>query len=366
MTPYIFCEPFAGSAAVTYFLLGAKPPISYLGSKSGYAPTIAACLGLSPRQRPAGIVLGEVGPMAAVHAVLGGATGSAAEVAGMALVAGWSFRGGKDDTTFDPSRAIPDPDGKRRALTLEGLAGRSAALPHPRAAEVAAIIRGWAGEEPRLLWERLRREGWPSLMPVPGGRWLGPEGVGEVARWVWSASQSHRPAQPESGLYVRTSGAQNVDTLTTAARLAALPPFPPLAVWQGSADALALPNDLSGWVVYLDPPYLGDGSRKITGYPHGTCSRETVVRLARAWSERGATVAISECVGLAGDLGAGWHEVEITHGRRGQKRTFSVQKAEWLTMNRPSQHVSHRGEGTFDDWLLWAQSNTEQGERLHA
>jgi site-specific DNA-adenine methylase len=27
---YIFCEPFAGSAALTYFLLGAKPPISYL------------------------------------------------------------------------------------------------------------------------------------------------------------------------------------------------------------------------------------------------------------------------------------------------------------------------------------------------
>jgi hypothetical protein len=58
--------------------------------------------------------------------------------------------------------------------------------------------------------------------------------------------------------------------------------------------------------------------------------------------------------------------VDISHGRKGQKRTFSVQKAEWLTMNRPSQHVSHRGEGTFDDWLLWAQSNTEQGERLHA
>jgi site-specific DNA-adenine methylase len=100
-------------------------------------------------------------------------------------------------------------------------------------------------------------------------------------------------------------------------------------------------------VVYADPPYLGDGSRKITGYPHGTCSRETVVRLAREWSERGATVAISECVGLAGDLGAGWHEVEITHGRKGQKRSFSVQQSEILTMNRPPQHAPHRGQVTL-------------------
>ena len=174
-----------------------------------------------------------------------------------------------------------DPEGYAAALVADlPLAATSFALPHPRAAEVAAIIRGWAGEEPRPLWERLRREGWPSLMPVPGGRWLGPMGVEEVARWVWSATQSHRPAQPESGLYVRTSGAQNVDTLTTAARLAASPPFPPLAVWQGSADALALPADLSGWVLYIDGPYWGDGSRKITGYPHGTMSREGQIRLA--------------------------------------------------------------------------------------
>lgn len=92
------------------------------------------------------------------------------------------------------------------------------------------------------------------------------------------------------------------------------------------------------------------GTRKITGYPHGTCSRETVLRLAREWSERGAVVAISECVGLAGALGAGWYEVEISHGRKGQKRTFTKNQGsgpmaeEWLTMNRPPQHIPHRGQ----------------------
>ncbi len=348
MRPYIFCEPFAGSAAMTYFLLGAKPPISYLGSKTGFAPTIAACLGLSPRQRPAGIVLGEIGPMAAVHAVLGGAVGSAAEVAGM-MGEAWLSYGQENGAGFRTTAGGQWPD---RPPEVSTVGSRIAALPHPRAAEVAAIIRGWAGEEPRPLWERLRREGWPSLMPVPGGRWLGPQGVEEVARLLWCGVRSYKRGQPESGFKAADfpdgdnhhGGAENQPD-SPAPAVETLPAtFPPLAVWQGSADALALPSDLSGWVVYADPPYLGDGSRKITGYPHGTCSRETVVRLAREWSERGATVAISECVGLARELGAGWHEVEITHGRKGQKRTFSVQNEEILTMNRIPQHAPHRGQ----------------------
>ncbi|NBV62586.1 MAG: hypothetical protein EBR73_16275, partial [Rhodobacteraceae bacterium] len=200
----------------------------------------------------------------------------------------------------------------------------------------------------------------PSLMPVTGGRWLGPQGVEEVARLIHcamlsyvkdGAMSSYSEAAGSGIRYVDKTGREDTWRPTTpdvsATRVAATPTFPPLAVWQGSADALDLPADLSGWTVYLDPPYLGDGSRKITGYPHGTCSRETVVRLAREWSERGATVAISECVGLAGDLGAGWHEVEITHGRKGQKRTFSVQNEEILTMNRPPQHAPHRGQLTL-------------------
>lgn len=58
----IFCEPFAGSAAVTYRLLSryGKPPISYMGSKAGFSDTILACLGLRPGQGAAGVVLGDV------------------------------------------------------------------------------------------------------------------------------------------------------------------------------------------------------------------------------------------------------------------------------------------------------------------
>ena len=346
--PYIFCEPFAGSAAMSYYLLGAKPPISYLGNKQGYAPTIAACLGLSPRQRPAGIVLGEIGPMAAVHAVLGGAAGSAAEVAGYTQTGAWCYRQG------DQASGGPVLPGERRQDTR---AVAVAALPHPRAAEVAAIIRGWAGEEPRPLWERLRREGWPSLMPVPGGRWLGPVGVEEVARYIHASMlsfvkdgkmSSYSEAAGSGIKFVDKTGRGDVWRPTTpevsATRVAALPAFPPLAVWQGSADALALPADLSGWVLYIDGPYWGDGSRKITGYPHGTMSREGQIRLALDYHRRGAVVAVSESVGLEKELGNDWHEVDITSGRKGQKRTFSVQQSEWLTMNRIPCYRPHKGQ----------------------
>jgi hypothetical protein len=43
--------------------------------------------------------------------------------------------------------------------------------------------------------------------------------------------------------------------------------------------------------------------------------------------------------GLASvSLAAGWHVAELTEGRRGQKRTFSAQKREFLTMNRKPAH----------------------------
>jgi hypothetical protein len=44
-------------------------------------------------------------------------------------------------------------------------------------------------------------------------------------------------------------------------------------------------------------------------------------------------------VGLAGELGVGWWEVDITGARVGQRRTFSKQSAEWLTMNREPVEV---------------------------
>jgi len=81
-----------------------------------------------------------------------------------------------------------------------------------------------------------------------------------------------------------------------------------------------------GCVVYMDPPYRGT-----TGYGNDL-PREDVVELARRWADAGAAVYISEAEPIA-ELD-GWHSVEITSTRVGQKRTFSKQKREWVTMNR--------------------------------
>ena len=101
-----------------------------------------------------------------------------------------------------------------------------------------------------------------------------------------------------------------------------IPEAADVAAWMGT------PGDLEDCVVYMDPPYAGT-----TGYA-ATLSRDQVVRHARAYAELGATVAISEAEVVIPE----WCAVEITGGRKGQKRTFSKQQAEWVTMNREPAH----------------------------
>jgi len=329
----IFCEPFAGSAAVTYRLLSryGKPPISYMGSKAGFSDTILACLGLRPGQGAAGVVLGDVGPWAAVHACLGGATGvSAREVAGWVQMGAWAYVQGM----AGEGRVLP---GERRqdtravAVAVDRTGG-------PGAPAVANIIRSWANEEPRALWDRLKAEGWPGLLPVAGGRWMGPVDVGEVARWVVAGSLAYRQGDHAS-CFAGVGVATRPDTDGVARRIDALPTFPPLACWQGRAEDMALPDDLTGWVILADPPY-----QNTSGYPHGDCDRATVLRLVQGWSDRGAVVAVCEAEPL--DL-PGWDVVRIDHARVGAKRTFSRQQSEYLTLNRKSSHVPPLQVGLF-------------------
>lgn len=78
--------------------------------------------------------------------------------------------------------------------------------------------------------------------------------------------------------------------------------------------------------------------RKTTGYAHDL-GRAEVVALARRWAAAGATVAISEAEPIPELVAEGWYAVEITGERIGQKRVFSKQQAEWVTLNRPPAWV---------------------------
>jgi hypothetical protein len=106
--------------------------------------------------------------------------------------------------------------------------------------------------------------------------------------------------------------------------LPAIPSAADVAAWLGT------PGDLEGCIVYADPDYRGT-----TGY--GSTCREAIPGMARDFDALGAVVCISEQEPIP-EL-PGWFATEITGGRRGQKRTFSKQQQEWLTMNRPPAHT---------------------------
>ena len=298
---------------------------------------------------------------------------------------------------------------------------------------IAEIIRGWAGEEPRALWERLRAErkargpradaeGVAGFIQASGLSYV--QGVGDATGFVApgqrrqdvscqaDADRCHRLAEyavvaaSNRLIHVADDGTGELrntgdggttfggrefatapgevaarfegmayDVAAAAAAAARTMPqaqargatdgdflpriapsgvvryapdapapgmdalaraggWPPVRVTRSIptaaevADALGTPGDLSDVVVYMDPPYIGT-----TGYAHDL-GRDEVVRIAYDFDRLGAVVAISEAEVVIPD----WHAVEITGGRRGQKRTFSRQQAEWLTLNREPAH----------------------------
>jgi len=265
------------------------------------------------------------------------------------------------------------------------------------AREAASIIRGWADEDPRALWERLRAEGPPRGVDA-----------GEVARWMQTRAWCFRPGVIESGFrdpYGGFSGAAKdrgceggTDGLTCAglaSRADTLPALPATItpdarrvdprevarwvwtygrsfngtgtayrpeesskgtpVWNAHppehfADAMgdlpALPAlratitpDARGIEPGPDLPpgtvaYMDPPYVGTSGYGHDL-PRANVVALARRWAAAGATVAISEAEPVDDLTADGWSAVNITGQRVGQARTFSRQQAEWLTLSRP-------------------------------
>ena len=388
-SPGLFVELCAGTAALSLRLHkeGAKPPVSRMGSKTGYANTILHELGLYPGLKASRYLWCE-----------------------------------------------PD-DGCR--LLLETYRD------HDLATATAEIILGWKDEDPKSLWTRLRKEG-PVVAPtpreaarwtlaLPGGAWTtmppraiycGP-GHGrnrwgclpvptvadryedldelpaeitdgavdprEVARWTLALPGGAWTAMPPKAMYrgpgcylpARPKDAhlphpipnvaaryENLDTIpgeitdgavdprevarwthlvaagagmlgsyfnpehsdggwvtappeTTARRVEDLPTIPG-EITDGAVEPPLLPPNT---VVYIDPPYVNT-----TGYRHNL-GRDRVVELALAWHAAGATVCISEQEAIPELVAQGWRSVDITGKRQGQKRTFSKQKSEYLTIS---------------------------------
>ena len=233
-------------------------------------------------------------------------------------------------------------------------------------------------EVARWLWiaQRAYRQGEPqSGGPVQigdGGRWAAPledsllgastlpatittdarqVDPREVARWAtlqrWmygNAPIGHDGAKWVNGQGSQggvTFGANNFGTTkTTATGLDKAPTLP--ATITDDARAVDPPQLPPGVVVYIDPPYVNT-----TGYAHAFPRCEWLP-IVRRWVEAGALVVVSEAEPIPELMAGGWHAVEITGERKGQKRTFSKQQREWLTMSRAPAWKPSEQMGLFD------------------
>jgi hypothetical protein len=260
----------------------------------------------------------------------------------------WSFRRCEPDSGFNPGVATGEAWNADAATTADRC---------HRLAEYATIVSG----------NRLVNMAGPSLMNTGnggtrhGGEFATPVGdvaaafervAGEVAGWTALGEMAFRAGDPSSGFAPgatewgglrsgvrgemghRRPPARSLVNAAATAEESAVGGWPPVLVLPRIPEAadvaawMRTPGDLEDCVVYMDPPYAGT-----TGYA-ATLGRDEVVRHARAYAELGAVVAISEAEVVIPE----WDAVEITGGRRGQKRTFSRQQAEWLTMNRAPAH----------------------------
>lgn len=303
-----FVELFAGTAAVSLRLLGCdQPPCGYMGSKRRLAPDILHAFGLRTGQGAEAIVLCDAGPWGHVWEVLAG--GGSADVA--AVLDGWASE--------DPvalwrrlAEAQPPEGAAEHAAAFLWLQARAASTVPVWWEDARGAVMSGAGPINPRTGERYSAN--VTRSATPGGWALRMAGH----RSDLGAAQRKPPKQKGQN---RQGCGGIMSTATIARRLdriAALdwprvlitrshPTPASVAAWLGM-------KELSGVAVYMDPPYVGCTSYAVD------CPRDDVVDLARGYAEAGATVAVFEAEPLAIE---GWHAVDVTLGR----------KSEWLTMS---------------------------------
>ena len=353
----LFVEGCAGLGSMSLALQHGrhcKPPVSRMGNKAGYSLAILRVMGLRPGQGAEQYLWCE--PDAGCRALLTAYTDPALMREAAEIIRGWKdedpralwerLRAEGPIRGFDAREVgreivvkawdvkgsqgyFRGPGGmssgvhERSALTIGGASGRLDSI--AAASELARYLQVTASN--RLITLD------PSTMTNTGqggttfgGDFATPaEKVSEAAREVarWTTVQRWAMLNKDAGSF----GANNFGTTETTAngmdRIHGLP-----ATIVPDARDIHPPPLPPGCVAYFDPPYIGT-----TGYGNDL-TRAEVCEMAERWASAGAAVYISEAEPIA-DLD-GWHSVEITSTRVGQKRTFSTERGrtEWLTCNR--------------------------------
>jgi hypothetical protein len=214
---------------------------------------------------------------------------------------------------------------------------------------IAEIIRGWADEEPRALWERLKAERKARAASGSAGDVADKfeRVAGEVAAHSFLHQGSFGHKGEDAGIDTRPERQGSIVEILRDSfpRIVSNWPFvsvlPRIPSGADLSALLGTPGDLDGVVVYMDPPYVNT-----TGYLHDL-GRGAVIGHALDLSSLGATVAISEAEAIPELVAAGWYVADLTEGRKGQKRTFSKQQREYLTMTTEPRYIIPEQVGLF-------------------
>lgn len=349
----IFVELCAGSAAVTWRLLGgeyAVPPVGYMGGKRRYATAILGALGLRPGQGADGVVLVDASswgwvwkglldlevrgaacsrlrswsdkdPVQLWHELKdsGEATDPAERIAQWLWLQGRSanctpvwWEGGKFPKRVGakgnfrrlPSWRMGEKGGRaQRSICQSGTAhGRSNGLRSPvtvaeRVETIAELLASW-------------------LVLQAGGY------KGKPITWADGQWKHHGFGRPSVSSMAKNGSCYSVDRV--AGYLDDLPSRGQIAAVHGDVRDV---EPIPGAMVVFDPPYVG-----ATGY-ECALPRADVLEVAQRWANAGATVAICEAEPLELE---GWHHVDMRPVCPTRK------KPEWLTMSRAPVQVPGR------------------------
>lgn len=299
-------EAFAGSLALSAWATGASSLIGYMGGKRALAPAIADAVGLK-RGDVEHVYCADAGPWGDFWAHF--------SEHGLAVAEHFEAKA-------RAGRTMPD-------LWREEVQHPPHGAPAPRLAQFLTLQSRTASASP-LWWDAKRWRQSRGAAMEAGSGWVMPTGHARTNR-LFDAHQRGRHSKDvvERGTWrgEKCSGLQSPETLARRIRHLHSTLAHRLTAHHGDTFALLdlLPANLTGYVVYLDPPYVG-----CTPYAAG-CARALVLELARAYDARGAIVLISEGAPMPLE---GWHTVDLAPARV-VKRWTAKQRGEWLTMNRP-------------------------------
>lgn len=300
---YTFVETCAGTAALSFALMGVKPPVPMAGSKRTLAKQIIEVMGLT--EPPGAIVLNDPSEWGNTLQTLFSVHGLGGK--GWDRVAAWfaSWLSEDERELFDRLRRSPPPtEPYERAATHLYLSTRT--------------FRG------KPVFSRSERSGWVThgfdpeyrAAVTPGAKdrgWF--NGREQLASKLRMLAMVPWPLVHVFGRHAQKLYPSVTDEVGSFPNLPHLPPLP----------TNQRPPPVS--VVYIDPPYAS------TNKVEYECEfpRSDVIALARRAATSGCSVFVSEAEPVAELVDDGWESVPLTTRRKG---TQLAVHDEYLTFRR--------------------------------